>query len=82
MTDLFKIRNAIALNGMMDADQLSRLLHTPLPFMEAMLSQLTIMGKIEAVEEEQTGCNSRYCKSCSHNPGCHKRYYKMSGVLK
>ncbi|WP_407079182.1 hypothetical protein [Candidatus Williamhamiltonella defendens] len=39
MTDLFKIRNAIALNGMMDADQLSRLLHTPLPFMEAMLSQ-------------------------------------------
>lgn len=78
MTDLFKIRSAIALNGMMDAPQLSRLLDTPLPLMEAMLLQLASMGKIKPVEQHNNGCMVGHCKSCLHNKGCHKTYYKMA----
>lgn len=64
MASLVQLRDAIALSGNTDAKQLSHQLALPLPLVEAMLEKLTVMGKIERIEQDNSGCLSGNCKRC------------------
>ncbi|CFQ96692.1 FeoC-like transcriptional regulator [Yersinia frederiksenii] len=64
MASLLQLRDAIALSGHADANQLSHQLAMPLPLVEAMLERLTAMGKIERIEQDNNGCLTGSCKSC------------------
>jgi ferrous iron transport protein C len=70
MASLLQIRDAVALHGNMQAQQLSRQLATPLPLVEAMLERLTAMGKVERIEQDNSDCLSGSCKSCPEGQGC------------
>ena len=45
MASLIDVRDMLALQGRMEAAQLSARLHTPRPLIDAMLSRLEAMGK-------------------------------------
>ena len=45
MASLIEVRDMLALQGRMQATQLSARLHTPQPLVDAMLSRLEAMGK-------------------------------------
>lgn len=64
VASLVQLRDAIALSGSADASQLSHQLAMPLPLVEAMLEKLTAMGKIERIEQDNSGCLTGSCKSC------------------
>lgn len=64
MASLLQLRDAIALSGSADATQLSHQLAMPLPLVEAMLERLAAMGKIERIEQDNSGCLTGSCKSC------------------
>lgn len=76
MASLLQIRDAIAQLGSAEAQQLSQQLATPLPLVEAMLQQLTIMGKIEPVLVEEN-CSSGACKSCPEGQKCQPVLYRL-----
>lgn len=77
MASLLQIRDALALQGSAQAQQLSRQLATPLPLVEAMLERLTAMGKAERVEQEASKCLSGSCKSCPEGQGCSTVIYRF-----
>ncbi|WON76757.1 FeoC-like transcriptional regulator [Serratia sp. UGAL515B_01] len=77
MTSLLQIRDALALQGSAQAQQLSRQLATPLPLVEAMLERLTAMGKAERVEQDASQCLSGSCKSCPEGQGCSTVIYRF-----
>jgi ferrous iron transport protein C len=68
MASLLQIRDALALQGSAQAQQLSRQLATPLPLVEAMLERLTDIGKVERIEQENSECLSNSCNSCKRCP--------------
>ncbi|AJJ63615.1 FeoC-like transcriptional regulator [Yersinia aldovae] len=78
MASLLQLRDAIALSGSIGASQLSQQLATPLSLVEAMLEKLTVMGKIERIEQDSSGCLTGSCKHCSegHNQ-CNTVIYQL-----
>ncbi|MBL3523481.1 ferrous iron transporter C [Serratia plymuthica] len=77
MAGLLQIRDALALHGSAQAQQLSRQLATPLPLVLAMLERLTAMGKVERVEQDNSACLSGSCKSCLEGKGCDTVVYRL-----
>ncbi|WP_145490287.1 FeoC-like transcriptional regulator [Yersinia aleksiciae] len=78
MASLLQLRDAIALSGSADAHQLSQQLAAPLPLVEAMLERLAAMGKIERIEQDNSGCLTGSCKSCPEGKNqCHTVIYQL-----
>ena len=51
MASLIQVRDLLALQGRMEAKQLSLSLHTPQPMIDAMLERLEAMGKAVRIQE-------------------------------
>ena len=68
MASLIQVRDLLALQGRMEAKQLSLSLHTPQPMIDAMLERLEAMGKAVRIQEEPDGCLSGSCKHCPEKP--------------
>lgn len=64
MASLIEVRDLLALQGRMEAAQLSAALHTPRAMIDAMLGRLEAMGKAVRIQEEATGCLTGSCKQC------------------
>lgn len=64
MASLIEVRELLALQGRMSAQQLSSVLHTPRPLIDAMLARLEDMGKAIRITEEATGCLTGSCQQC------------------
>lgn len=79
MASLLQIRDALALQGGAQAQQLSQQLATPLPLVEAMLERLTAMGKVERIEQDNSECLSGSCKSCPEGLACKTVIYRLKG---
>ena len=62
MASLIEVRDLLALQGRMDATQLSQILCTPQAMIEAMLERLEAMGKAKRIQEDADGCLSGSCK--------------------
>ncbi len=59
MAGLLQVRDALALRGSAQAQQLSHSLATPLPLVQAMLDRLTAMGKVERIEQDDGRLSER-----------------------
>ncbi|BBI91592.1 FeoC-like transcriptional regulator [Serratia symbiotica] len=77
MTSLLQVRDALALHGNVQAQQLSRLLGAPAPLVQAMLERLTAMGKVMRIEQDNNTCLSGSCKSCPQGQGCSTVVYRL-----
>ncbi|AHG19992.1 ferrous iron transporter C [Chania multitudinisentens RB-25] len=77
MASLLQIRDALALQGSVQAPQLSRQLATPLPLVNAMLERLTDMGKVERIEQDNSECLTGHCKSCPGGQDCRTVVYRL-----
>ncbi|MBL5904825.1 FeoC-like transcriptional regulator [Serratia fonticola] len=77
MASLLQIRDALALRGSAQAQQLSQQLATPLPLVEAMLQRLAAMGKVERIELDSSECLSGGCKSCPEGLACQTVIYRL-----
>ena len=61
MASLIQVRDLLALQGRMEAKQLSLSLHTPQPMIDAMLERLEAMGKAVRIQEEPvSGSGGRF----------------------
>ncbi|MCT4705016.1 [Fe-S]-dependent transcriptional repressor FeoC [Enterobacteriaceae bacterium H11S18] len=79
MASLIDIRNTLALRGRMDAAQLSQLLATPLPLVNAMLGRLEAMGKAMRIQEDPSDCLTGSCKSCPEGKKCLREVWVLQG---
>lgn len=70
MASMIQVRDLLALQGRMEARQLSLSLHTPQPMIDAMLERLEAMGKAFRVQEDKDDCLSGSCKSCPEGKAC------------
>ncbi|HEI8868543.1 MULTISPECIES: FeoC-like transcriptional regulator [Gammaproteobacteria] len=77
MASLLQVRDALALNGSLQAQQLSRQLATPLPLVQAMLERLAAMGKIECIEQNDSACLSGSCRHCPESHKCNTVLYRL-----
>ena len=77
MATLMDIRNALALQGRLEARQLSQQLATPLPMVMAMLMRLEDMGKAQRITEDASACLSGSCKHCSEGKDCSKELWSL-----
>ncbi|WP_323840181.1 FeoC-like transcriptional regulator [Photorhabdus africana] len=77
MISLLQVRDAVALNGRADAKLLSHQLSASLSMIEAMLEQLTVMGKLEKINA--TACLSGSCKQCPETQKCDTAVYRIAG---
>ncbi|OCA54025.1 FeoC-like transcriptional regulator [Photorhabdus namnaonensis] len=77
MISLLQVRDAVALNGRADAKLLSHQLCASLSMVEAMLEQLTVMGKLEKIDA--TACLSGSCKQCPETQKCDTAVYRIAG---
>ncbi|AYN28520.1 MULTISPECIES: [Fe-S]-dependent transcriptional repressor FeoC [Buttiauxella] len=77
MASLIEIRDALALQGRLDATQISQQLATPLPLVNAMLSRLEAMGKAMRVTEDSSDCLSSGCKSCPESKKCIREVWAL-----
>ena len=77
MAGLLQVRDALALLGSAQAQQLSQSLATPLPLVQAMLDRLAAMGKVERIEQDDGACLSGSCKGCPQGRGCSTVFYRL-----
>lgn len=77
MASLIELRDMLALQGRMEAHQLSQALHTPQPMIDAMLMRLEAMGKAKRVQEDADGCLSGSCKSCPEGKACLREWWML-----
>ncbi len=63
MASLMEVRDMLALQGRMEAKQLSARLRTPQPLIDAMLERMEAMGKVVRISETSEGCLSGSCKA-------------------
>ncbi|NRN29907.1 FeoC-like transcriptional regulator [Photorhabdus heterorhabditis] len=78
MISLLQVRDAVALNGRADAKLLSYQLSASLSMIEAMLEQLTVMGKLEKINAT-AACLSGSCKQCPEAQKCDTAVYRIVG---
>lgn len=77
MASLIDVCDMLALQGRMEAAQLSARLHTPRPLIDAMLSRLEAMGKAVKMIEDADGCLSGSCKSCPEGKACLREWWSL-----
>ncbi|EPQ0971013.1 [Fe-S]-dependent transcriptional repressor FeoC [Citrobacter farmeri] len=77
MASLIQVRDLLALQGRMEAEEISRTLHTPQPMIDAMLNQLETMGKATRIQEGPDGCLSGSCKSCPEGKACLREWWAL-----
>ncbi|MCD0205671.1 [Fe-S]-dependent transcriptional repressor FeoC [Klebsiella aerogenes] len=77
MASLIDVRDMLALQGRMEAAQLSARLHTPRPLIDAILSRLEAMGKVVRKTEDADGCLSGSCKSCPEGKTCLREWWSL-----
>lgn len=75
MASLIQVRDLLALQGRMEAAQLSQVLHAPRALIDAMLERLEAMGKAKRIQEDADGCLSGSCKSCPEGKACLKEWW-------
>ena len=78
MASLIEVRDMLALQGRMEAKQLSVRLNTPQPLIDAMLGRLQAMGKAVKVTEDADGCLSGSCKSCPEGKACLREWCRCA----
>ncbi|TNV20392.1 [Fe-S]-dependent transcriptional repressor FeoC [Buttiauxella sp. B2] len=77
MASLIEIRDALALQGRLDATQISQQLATPLPMVNAMLSRLEAMGKAIRITEDPSDCLTGSCKTCPEGKKCIREVWSL-----
>ncbi|MEF3098293.1 ferrous iron transport protein C [Raoultella ornithinolytica] len=77
MASLIEVRDMLALQGRMEAAQLSARLHAPQPLIDAMLGRLEAMGKVQRVAQDPEGCLSGSCKSCPEGKACLSEWWSL-----
>ena len=77
MATLIDVRDALALQGRLEASQLSKQLSTPLPMIMAILLRLEAMGKVVRLTEEDNSCLSGSCKGCPERQGCSREIWSL-----
>lgn len=76
MAGLLQVRDALALYGSAQASQLSEKLAEPLPLVQAMLDQLTMLGKAERITQTPDSCLSGSCRGCPEGQACKTVIYR------
>ena len=78
MASLMEVRDMLALQGRMEAKQLSARLQTPQPLIDAMLERMEAMGKVVRISESSEGCLSGSCKSCPEGKAaCQQEWWAL-----
>lgn len=77
MASLIEVRDMLALQGRMEASQLSAQLHTTQALVDAMLGRLEAMGKVVKINEEPDGCLTGSCKSCPEGKACLRQWWAL-----
>ena len=77
MASLIEVRDMLALQGRMEASQLSAQLHTPRALVDAMLGRLEAMGKVVKINEQPDGCLTGSCKSCPEGKACLRQWWAL-----
>ncbi|EKI0111625.1 MAG TPA: ferrous iron transporter C [Klebsiella pneumoniae] len=78
MASLMEVRDMLALQGRMEAKQLSARLQTPQPLIDAMLERMEAMGKVVRISETSEGCLSGSCKSCpERKAACRQEWWAL-----
>ncbi|KGQ13456.1 Ferrous iron transport protein B [Beauveria bassiana D1-5] len=77
MASLIDIRNALALQGRLEAKQISQQLATPLPLVDAMLDRMEAMGKAIRISEDPSSCLTGSCKSCPEGKRCSRELWAL-----
>lgn len=79
MASLIDVRDLLALQGRMEASQLSSALHLSRPMVDAMLARMEAMGKAKRVQEEADGCLTGSCKACPQGKAaCQREWWSLS----
>ena len=77
MASLIEVRDMLALQGRMEAKQISARLRAPQPLIDAMLGRLEAMGKSVKTTEDDDGCLSGSCKSCPEGKACLREWWSL-----
>ena len=78
MASLMEVRDMLALQGRMEAKQLSARLQTPQPLIDAMLERMEAMGKVVRISETSEGCLSGSCKGCPEGKAaCRQEWWAL-----
>ena len=77
MASLIEVRDMLALQGRMEAKQISARLRAPQPLIDAMLGRLGAMGKAVKTTEDADGCLSGSCKSCPEGKACLREWWSL-----
>ncbi|HCI6803117.1 [Fe-S]-dependent transcriptional repressor FeoC [Klebsiella quasipneumoniae] len=78
MASLMEVRDMLALQGRMEAKQLSARLRTPQPLIDAMLERMEAMGKVVRISETSEDCLSGSCKSCPEGKAaCQQEWWAL-----
>lgn len=77
MASLIEVRDMLALQGRMEAKQISARLRVPQPLIDAMLGRLEAMGKAVKTTEDADGCLSGSCKSCPEGKACLREWWSL-----
>ncbi|EPG3955286.1 [Fe-S]-dependent transcriptional repressor FeoC [Klebsiella oxytoca] len=77
MGSLIEVRDMLALQGRMEAKQISARLRAPQPLIDAMLGRLEAMGKAVKTTEDADGCLSGSCKSCPEGKACLREWWSL-----
>ncbi|MND85756.1 Ferrous iron transport protein C [compost metagenome] len=77
MASMIEVRDLLALQGRMEAKQLSLSLHTPQPLIDAMLERMEAMGRVQRIQEDADGCLTGSCKSCPEGKACLKEWWAL-----
>lgn len=78
MASMIELRNMLALQGRMEARQLSQMLHTPQPMIDAMLLRLEAMGKARRVNDNTQACLNGSCKNCPEGKACAQEVWMLN----
>ncbi|WP_312952590.1 [Fe-S]-dependent transcriptional repressor FeoC [Superficieibacter sp.] len=77
MASLMDVRNMLALQGRMEASQLSAALKLPRPLLDAMLSRMEAMGKARRTQEDVESCLNGSCKRCPEGKACLREWWML-----
>jgi len=77
MASLIEVHDMLALQGRMEAKQISARLRAPQPLIDAMLGRLEAMGKAVKTTEDADGCLSGSCKSCPEGKACLREWWSL-----
>ncbi|MOA20268.1 MULTISPECIES: [Fe-S]-dependent transcriptional repressor FeoC [Gammaproteobacteria] len=77
MASMIEVRDLLALQGRMEAKQLSLSLRTPQPLIDAMLERMEAMGRAQRIQEDADGCLTGSCKSCPEGKACLKEWWAL-----